>query len=166
MEFSSLVVDVEWLDIEALREVVRLAEEGLPVVMAREPKQPGKNKSEEFQALYKQLMAFENASPTMDVVEQKPLVEGENLPDFWCRRDGDDLYIFFANPAAQRLTYPLRYGQAFEDEGSKREVVINTDAGARPLTLEFKPNESLMVKATDEGEVEVIDLGFTAKKIE
>ena len=166
VEFTSLVVDVEWLDIEALREVVRLAEEGLPVVMAREPKQPGKNKSEEFQALYKQLMAFENASQTMDVVEQKPLVEGENLPDFWCRRDGDDLYIFFANPAAQRLTYPLRYGQAFEDKGSKREVIINTDAGARPLTLEFKPNESLMVKATDEGEVEIIDLGFTAKKIE
>ena len=78
----------------------------------------------------------------------------------------DDLYIFFANPAAQRLTYPLRYGQAFEDKGSKREVVINTDDGARPLTLEFKPNESLMVKATDEGDVEIIDLGFTAKKIE
>lgn len=166
VEFSSLVVDVEWLDIEALREVVRLAEEGLPIVMAREPKQPGKNKSAEYAALYKQLMAFENASQTMDVVEQKPLVEGDNLPDFWCRRDGDDLYIFFANPAAQRLTYPLRYGQAFEDEGSKREVIINTDAGARPLTLEFKPNESLMVKATDEGEVEIIDLGFTAKRIE
>ena len=150
---------------EALREVVRLAEEGLPVVMAREPKQPGKNKSAEFAALYKQLMAFENVSPTMDVVEQKPLVEGDNLPDFWCRRDGDDLYIFFANPAAQRLTYPLRYGQAFEDKGSKREVVINTDEGACPLTLEFKPNESLMVKVSGE-KAEVIDLGFTAKKIE
>jgi hypothetical protein len=40
------------------------------------------------------------------------------------------------------------------------------ELGGRPLTLEFKPNESLMVKATDEGEVEIIDLGFTAKKIE
>ena len=166
VEFSSLVVDVEWLDIEALREVVRLAEEGLPVVMARQPKQPGKNKSEEYKELYKQLMAFENASATMSVVEQKPLVEGIDLPDFWCRREGDDLYIFFANPAAKGLTYPLRYGQAFEDKGSKREVVINTDAGARPLSLEFKPNESLMVKATAEGEVSIIDLGFTAKRIE
>ena len=143
-----------------------MAEEGLPVVMALEPKQPGKNKSEEYAELYKQLMAFDNASATMSVVEQKPLVEGIELPDFWCRREGDDLYIFFANPAAKGLTYPLRYGQAFEDKGSKREVIINTDAGARPLSLEFKPNESLMVKATAEGEVSIIDLGFTAKRIE
>ena len=48
MQFSTLAVDVEWLDIAALREVVRLAKQGLPVIMAREPKQPGKNKSEEF----------------------------------------------------------------------------------------------------------------------
>ena len=33
VEFSSLVVDVEWLDVEALSEVVRLAEEGLPVII-------------------------------------------------------------------------------------------------------------------------------------
>ena len=166
VEFSALAIDVEWLDLKSLREVVRLAKAGLPVVMAQQPRQPGKNKTDEFAALLKELMALENVSATTEVIKQKPLVEGDNLPEFWCRRDGEELYIFFANPAAQRLTYPLRYGQAFEDEGSTRDIVINTKAGAQPLKLNFKPNESLLVEVNDKGEAEIIDLGFTAKKIE
>ncbi len=166
VEFSSLAIDVEWLDIAALREVVRLAKQGLPVIMAREPKQPGKNKSDEFGKLYTELMSLKNVSddPTK-VLAQKPLIEGENLPDFWCRKDGEELYIFVANPAAKGLTYPLRYGQAFEDKGSQRDMIINTKAGAQSVKLNFKPNESLMLKVTSEGKVELIDLGFTAKKI-
>ena len=166
VEFSALALDVEWLDLKSLREVVRLAKAGLPVVMAQQPRQPGKNKTDEFAKLYAELMALENVSATAEVIKQKPLVEGDNLPEFWCRRDGEELFIFFANPAAQRLTYPLRYGQAFEDKGSQREITINTKAGAQPLTLKFNPNESLMVKVTEKGTVEMIDLNFTAKKIE
>ena len=146
--------------------MVRLAKAGLPVVMAQQPRPPGKNKTDEFAKLYAELMALENVSATAEVIKQKPLVEGDNLPEFWCRRDGEELFIFFANPAAQRLTYPLRYGQAFEDKGSQREITINTKAGAQPLTLKFNPNESLMVKVTEKGTVEMIDLDFTAKKIE
>ena len=166
MQFSTLAIDVEWLDIAALREVVRLAKQGLPVVMSREPKQPGKNKSEEFGKLYAELMSLENVSadPTK-ILAQKPLIEGENLPDFWCRKDGEELYIFVANPAAKNLKYPLRYGQAFEDEGSQRDNTINTKAGAQSLKLTFKPNESIMLKVAADGKVEQIDLGFTAKKI-
>ena len=70
-----------------------------------------------------------------------------------------------ANPAAKKLTYPLRYGQAFEDKGSQRQVVVNTPAGARKVTLDFKPNESLLLKVSADGQVEIIDLGFTAKAI-
>ncbi len=166
MQFSTLAIDVEWLDIAALREVVRLAKQGLPVVISREPKQPGKNKSEEYGKLYAELMSLQNVSADpAKVLTQKPLIEGENLPDFWCRKDGDELYIFVANPAAKNLKYPLRYGQAFEDEGSQRDVVINTKAGAQSMKLNFKPNESIMLKVTSTGAVEQIDLGFTAKKI-
>ena len=93
------------------------------------------------------------------------MIEGEDLPDFWCRRDGEELYIFVANPAARQLKYPLRYGQAFEDKGSRRELTVNTSAGAQHLTLEFRPNESLMLKVGGNGKVEVIDLGFSAKEL-
>ena len=164
--FSALVVDVEWVDITSMREMVRLAKAGLPIVMAQQPKQPGKNKSEEFTRLYNELMALDNVSTGTDVLTEKPLVEGESLPEFWARQDGDEIYIFFANPAAQKLTYPLRYCQAFEDQGSVREIKLNTSAGQQSLTLNFKPNESLMVKIAADGKAEIIDLGFTAKKIE
>ena len=166
MSFSALAVDVEWLDIAGLRQMLRLAKEGLPVVMAREPKQPGKNKSDEFAQLYTELMKLPNVSATpIDVLKQKPLLEGENLPDFWCRQDGEEQYIFVANPAAKKLKYPLRYGQAFEDQGSERSMVVNTSAGPQSLQLKFRPNESLLLKVDKQGKVEVIDLGFTAKKI-
>ena len=166
LQFSALAVDVEWLDMAALRQVLRLAKEGLPVVMAREPKQPGKNKSEEFARLYAELMQLESVSTRPEeVLAQKPLLEGEDLPDFWCRQDGEELYIFVANPAAKNLKYPLRYGQAFEDQGSQRALVVNTKAGAQSLQLNFKPNESLLLKVTKDGKVEILDLGFTPKKI-
>lgn len=165
LSFSGLVVDVEWLDIEALRQVVRLAKEGLPIVMAREPKQPGKNKSETFALLFAELKDLPNVSShPKDVLTRKPLLEGEDLPDFWCRKDGDELYIFVANPCAKNLKYPLRYGQAFEDKGSVREIMVNTDAGTRAVTLNFKPNESLMLKVGKDGMVEVIDLDFSAHR--
>ena len=90
LTFSALVIDVEWLDMAALQQVVRLAKEGLPVVMAREPKQPGKNKSEDFTRLYAELMALSSVSSRpADVLKQEPLLEGEDLPDFWCRQDGE-----------------------------------------------------------------------------
>ena len=111
-------------------------------------------------------MALSNVSsrPT-DVLKQKPLLEGENLPDFWCRQDGEELYIFVANPVAKNLKYPLRYGQAFEDRGSERTVVVNTSAGPQSLQLKFRPNESLLLKVDKQGKVDVLDLGFTAKRI-
>ena len=44
-------------------------------------------------------------------------------------------------------------------------MVVNTSAGPQSLQLKFRPNESLLLKVDKQGKVEVIDLGFTAKKI-
>ena len=167
MSFSALVVDVNWLDIETLRTVVKLAKEGLPVVMHKRPEQPGRNKSDEFNSLYDELMSLNNVSTeASEILSQKPLIEGDDLPDFWCRQDEDELYIFMANPAAKNLKYPLKYGQAFEDKGSQRDIVVNTSAGPQNVRLNFRPNESLMLKVNDKGKVEFVDLNFTAKRID
>ena len=167
MSFSALVVDVNWLDIETLRTVVKLAKEGLPVVMHKRPEQPGRNKSDEFNSLYDELMSLNNVSTeASEILSQKPLIEGDDLPDFWCRQDGDELYIFMANPAAKNLKYPLKYGQAFEDKGSQRDIVVNTSAGPQNVRLNFRPNESLMLKVNDKGKVEFVDLNFAAKRID
>ena len=164
--FSALTIDVDYLDIANLRQVVRLAKEGLPVILARAPKQPGKNKSPEYATLLESLQAMANvSSEPAKILNNKPLIEGEDLPDFWCRQEGSDLYIFFANPAAKLLTYPLRYGQAFEDKGSQRNITINTTAGSQAKTLNFAPNQSILLKVTGNGTIEEIDLKFAAKKI-
>ena len=87
------------------------------------------------------------------------------MPEFWCRQDGEDLYIFFATPAAKKLKYPLRYKQAFEDKGSVREVIIHTTKGPKPYTLNFAPNQSLLLKVKADGTIENINLHFAAKEI-
>lgn len=167
MTFSSLAIDVDWLDIESLRNIIELAKKGLPVIMSREPKQPGKNKSVEYAELYAELMSLDNVSANpSEILSQKPLLEGNDLPDFWCRKDADDLYIFVANPAAQNLKYPLSYGQAFNDKGSVRNVVVNTVAGPKNIELNFKPNESLLLKVDAKGDISFIDLNFKARKID
>ncbi len=57
-----------------LRQVLRLAKQGLSVIMPREPKQPGMNKSGEYAGLYAELMELENVSATpSDVLKQNAL---------------------------------------------------------------------------------------------
>ena len=63
------------------------------------------------------------------------------------------------------MKYPLRYGQAFEDKGSQRNITINTAAGSQTKTLNFAPNQSILLKVTGNGTIEEIDLKFAAKKI-
>ncbi len=64
------------------------------------------------------------------------------------------------------LTYGDMSFSAFEDKGSQRDIVINTSAGTQNVRLDFRPNESLMLKVNDKGKVEFVDLEFTAKKID
>ena len=164
--FSALAVDVEYLDLAALKQVIRVAEAGVPVLMARQPKQPGKNKSVEYGELLKKLTALANvSSDPQQVLAEPPLVQGDDLPEFWCRQDGEDLYIFFATPAAKKLKYPLRYKQAFEDKGAVREVIIHTAEGPKPYTLNFAPNQSLLLKVKADGTIENVDIHFEAKEI-
>ena len=64
------------------------------------------------------------------------------------------------------MHYHLRYGQAFEDKGSVRKVSVHTRKGAKPYTLNFKPNQSILLKVSANGRIEEIDLNFSAKRIE
>ena len=166
--FSALVIDVKYLDIAGLRSALKHAKAGLPVIVARTPQQPGHNPLVEYKTLLKELLALPNVTQQPEsVLKSIPrLIEGENLPEFWCREDNGTKYIFFANPAACKMHYPLRYCQAFEDQGSVRDIVINTPQGAKPVRLEFKPNESILLEVTKSGEIKNIDLKFKAKKVE
>ena len=162
-DFKALYCDVEYMEMSALQEIIRLAEEGLPVIMARMPKEPGMVKHEEYSTLIAQLTSLTSylLPPTSDLL---PLIKGENLPDFWIRQDGDTYYVFFANPLTQTIEYPLDYGYAFTDPGAVREITINHHGKSEAYTLNFKPMESLLLKIDTNG-IQQVDLGFTPKKM-
>ena len=115
-----------------------------------------------------QLKALPNVSETPDEIlkDIAPVISGNNLPEFWCREDKGERYIFIANPAACRMRYPLRYGQAFEDKGTVLDVEIHTSRGMKPYTLNFKPNQSILLKINAKGHIDEIPLDFEAKRID
>ena len=157
-DFKALYCDVEYMEISALKEIIRLAEAGLPVIVKRMPKEPGMVKHPEYETLVEKLARLPQCdSPT-------PLIEGENLPDFWIRNDNDTYYVFVANPMTQTIEYPLDYCYAFTDEGATRDITINHHGKSEAYTLNFKPMESIMLRIDAIG-VQQIDLGFTPKQM-
>ncbi len=117
--FSLLYVDAMYIDPEAIKTIVHLAKEGLPVCLRQIPRQPGKNKSAEFGILLSELSGMKNVYldfPGMSGI--KPLVKGESLPDFWCRRE----LIFCVNGRELELAVEFRpYQSVLVRIGRQRE---------------------------------------------
>lgn len=158
-DFAALYVDVEYMEYESLKSILRLARKGLPVLVARLPKEPGVNKHSNYASLLARLMKLPSVGRDASVIPVKGLVEGENLPDFWCREDGDDYYVFFANPLCSTICYPLEYCYALTDTGSTRKITVNHHGVSEAYTLMFPPGGSLMLRISRDG-IHPIDLGY------
>ena len=162
--FSSLYLDVYYLDNDALDTILGLARAGLPVCLKRPPHQPGLMQSPTFEARVRELQALPNVSADFTrVARGKPLVTGENLPDFWARIDGAETIIFFANPKAQNLHLPLRYGQSLATEDVERPIEITIAGKTTPLTLVFKPYQSIVLTIDGDGLFKFMDITFQPK---
>jgi hypothetical protein len=162
--FGALYVDAYFLDDDALDTILGLARAGLPVCLKRPPHQPGRTKSPTFEARVRALQALPNVSADFrKVAPGKPLVTGENLPDFWARVDGDETLIFFANPKAQNLHLPLRYGQSLATDDVERQVEISSGGKTTPVTLVFKPYQSILLTISKNGTVGFVDITFQPK---
>ena len=94
-EFRVLYSDVEYMSMGALESLLRLAKEGLPLQLAREPKEPGKNKHANYNELIAELKSLPNVSEDGSTLSVLPLIEGEELPDFWVREDAIVAYTKF-----------------------------------------------------------------------
>ena len=104
MVFDALYIDVSYLDIESLDAIYRLADQGLPVFLKNKPLQAGMNKDERFKQVLEQLIQMKNVFPEFSGNHLcKPLVEGDNLPEFWARTYKNELKIFFSNPTNKGL---------------------------------------------------------------
>ena len=150
--FTWLYVDVAWLDAAALADLLRLGRAGLSICLVQTPQEPGHVATPEYAA---QLAAL-RALPTThgdyrQVAPQPPLVEGADLPDFWCRVDGAETIIFFAHPATQRVRYPMPYDDPIVAGPERRAVTLHVNGRRLPLALDFAPGASLLVTVAADG---------------
>ncbi len=163
--FRALYSDVEYMELNALKDLVRLAEAGMPLCLMRDPKEPGKIKhNATYQQMLNRLHRLANVQADTSVFQTKPLIEGNKLPDFWCRQDGETYYVFFANPWAKTIQYPLPYCYAFQNKKTMtREIIVNHHGKSETYTLTFRPTESILLKIDKKG-IHPIDLAFLPKK--
>ncbi len=151
-QFNWLYVDSVWLDLETVSTLLRLAHQGLPICLLRTPQEPGRIKHADYAQQTAELLALPNVSADWSqCVVQLPIVAGENLPDFWCTVNGDIHTLFFANPAAQAIRYPMRYGQALETGACERHIQINIGSQSFDQKLEFAPQQSILLQVSSTG---------------
>jgi hypothetical protein len=157
--FSYLYVDVEYLRYDALTAILSLAKKGFPVCIKKAFKEPGKQKSPDYNTKYLDLMKLPNVSDKFKP-DHSPLVEGDSLPDFWCRRYGENYFLFFANPKSKNLKLPLTLGQSYCNATIDKNVKINLKGIKIPYELKFKPYQSLMLKINDKGKIEAKNIEY------
>ncbi len=164
-QFSTLYLDVEWMDIRALRRVVALAKKGLPICMKRAPKEPGKLKSRDYEKLIAQLKAMRNVKQDLEkVISHAPLIAGDNLPAYWCRvADDGTHYLFLAQSFAKNLTYPVYCGQSLMMQSEFKTLTLHVNGLTILEKFEFKPYQSILLKISPQGKMELMDIGFVPK---
>ncbi|MCI4668880.1 MAG: hypothetical protein MRZ79_12155 [Bacteroidia bacterium] len=163
--FSSLYIDVKYMDKRALERVLALAKKGLPICLKKSPAQPGKVKSDSFELMLKELTALDNVSENFSrTVAHNPLISGERLPDYWCKVDEKgNHYLFLAQLPAKDLKYPVYSGQSFMDQIDTVELDFFVNGFHFKKALEFRPYQSLMLKIGHRGKVELMDINYRPK---
>jgi len=156
--FQMLYVDVTCLDYKALERLVELARQGLPIIYKNQVREPGAVPHKDYDDLAQKLEKLPSVRRDLPP-GQKPLLTGKILPPFWCRRDGNTAYIFFAHPKAKRLKFPLEYGQSLTAETIEIPVTVHLAGQKYDLPLRFEPYQSLLYKIED-GRIEPIDIRF------
>ena len=163
--FKTLYIDVDYMDERALARVVELAQKGLPVVLKKDPQEPGKNKSDKFNSDLVTLKSLTNVSEDFTtVVKHKPLISGEIIPDYWSRV-GEDCtqYIFLAQPLSKDLVYPVYSGQSYMEEAIKMPLTLNVGQHTISKTFTFKPYQSLLLEISPNGTLRELDINFVPK---
>ncbi len=156
--FNSLVVDAEWMSLSTLKALVNIVEQGFVISLLRVPQEPGRIPHPEYAVFLNRLISHHAVARSLESLPAAPLIEGEDLPDFWCREDGDDLYVFIAHPAARNLSYPLKYGQGSESVHETREVLLRWQGRQLLRSLNFPPGWSMMLLLRPDGRVDEIPL--------
>ncbi len=159
--FSLLYIDVNFLDFQALKTIYNLAKRGLKVCLKAKPEQAGFKKTSEYDKILQKLLKLENVKTNFkEIYTKKPLVSGENLPDFICKIYDNNHYIFFANYKAQDLHLPLEYGQSYSDKTISLPVLFSIDGKTKHYNIVFEPYQSVLLKIDENFNIKKIDIEF------
>ena len=159
----AVLVGADYLHRDVIASLVRIADAGGTVVLSRRPKQPG-TRHDDYDRLVTKLERVAFAS--IDAVPAEylaPVVTGDVPPEYWVRRidtaDGERLRLFFAHPAGIDVHYPMEYGYSDRAAALTREVVVHW-AGRHAISLDFNPNEPILVEVDPDGTVDVTHCDF------
>lgn len=163
LQFKFLYVDVNYLEYDTKALMQKFSSEGLNVIMKKITEQPG------YEKLVDVISSPSRYKPDFDQFFHNempdfltPFISGKKIPRHWCRKDGATLYVFFANPKADRIKFPMEYGQSYETETEILPVRINYAEVDYDIELVFEPYQSLLYKIED-GKIEKIDISFIPK---
>ena len=160
-KFKALYIKAEYIDYKSIKQILKLAKAGLTIILKNDPKEPGAISHPDYINLVEQLKELKNVT-TQIPKNFTPFITGSKVPRHWCRIDGESLYIFFPNPKADRIKFPLEYGQALETETKTMPVKLNYAYKKFNLELNFEPYQSLMYKI-EKGKIEKINIKFVPK---
>ncbi|MEO0106285.1 MAG: glycosyl hydrolase [candidate division WOR-3 bacterium] len=161
MDFDFLYVELDWLDIKALQNLIKLAKMGCPICIIKKPSQPGFNKDKRYDDLLRELFSQKSVSGILQKTAQKPpLIEGAFIPEFWCRQVDDELILFFSHPMTRSITYPMRYGQSFCETDMNIKIVINYAGHRNEINLQFKPYQAIILRVSKQGNVKLEDINL------
>jgi hypothetical protein len=163
--FSALYIDVDYIDIRALKRILVLAKEGLPVCLKGPVIQPGKMKSTEYPAMLNELMALPNVSDDFNqIVHHPPLISGDSIPGYWCRVEQDGThYLFLAQWASKDLQYPVYGGQSYMDKTIYQDLSLTINGKTIKMNIAFEPYQSVLLKISSKGKADYVDISFVPK---
>lgn len=143
---------------ENLQRIYGLAGEGLLVIMKQSQQRAGFNKQTGWEEILEKLLSMKHVT-TSFTAHHEALLEAAQIPPYWCRYDNNALYLFMAHPMAERLSFPLGYGQSLCTDTLSIPMVVNFGGDAINITAVFEPYQSLLYKIED-GRAEEIDIRF------
>jgi hypothetical protein len=155
--FGVFYSDAQWMPLEHLERLDALAEQGAPILFSRLPQEPGFKKHPRYASLRDRI----GARARIDLSEVTPVLASDVPLDYWCRRDGDDYYLFIAHPAVRRLRYPLPYAYHVQVDEIVVQAVFHSNERKYPIELAFPKARSLLCRIQcGSGAVSFIDTAF------
>ena len=160
-QFNALYVDAEYLEFKVIKRLLKLAESGLKIILKKTPKEPGAKSNPNYVSTVNQLRKLKTVSGDMpDNIT--PFITGNTLPRHWCRKEGDVIYIYFPNPKANRIKFPMEYGQSLNSETQTMNIALYYQGKQIDMNLMFEPYQPLLYKI-ENGKAQQIDIKFIPK---